>query len=154
MKVIIIDYGMGNIKSIIGALKYLGVTKIKVSNNSRDLKEADKIILPGVGSFSMAMTNIKLLKMDQSLKYEILDKKIRSQINVTAIHGSKDEVVPQSYSKKVLKIFNKAKKKLVIIKNKLAPNNDPKILFKIVFAKNLDPSPIKITLPQVNKVTP
>jgi len=75
MKVIIIDYGMGNIKSIIGALKYLGVTKIKVSNNSRDLKEADKIILPGVGSFSMAMTNIKLLKMDQSLKYEILDKK-------------------------------------------------------------------------------
>ena len=33
------------------------------------------------------------------------------------IHGSKDEVVPQSYSRKVLKIFNKAKKKLVIIKN-------------------------------------
>ena len=33
------------------------------------------------------------------------------------IHGSKDEVVPQSYSKKVLKIFTKAKKKLVIIKN-------------------------------------
>ena len=33
------------------------------------------------------------------------------------IHGSKDEVVPQSYSKKVLKIFNKAKKNLVIIKN-------------------------------------
>ena len=33
------------------------------------------------------------------------------------IHGSKDEVVPQIYSRKVLKIFNKAKKKLVIIKN-------------------------------------
>jgi pimeloyl-ACP methyl ester carboxylesterase len=48
---------------------------------------------------------------------KILNKKIRSQINVTMIHGSKDEVVPQSYSKKVLKIFNKAKKKLVIIKN-------------------------------------
>jgi pimeloyl-ACP methyl ester carboxylesterase len=50
-------------------------------------------------------------------KNKILDKKIRSQINVTTIHGSKDEVVPQSYSKKVLKIFIKAKKKLVIIKN-------------------------------------
>ena len=50
-------------------------------------------------------------------KNKILDKKIRSQINVTTIHGSKDEVVPQSYSKKVLKIFSKAKKKLVIIKN-------------------------------------
>jgi pimeloyl-ACP methyl ester carboxylesterase len=50
-------------------------------------------------------------------KNKILDKKIRSQINVTTIHGSKDEVVPQSYSKKVLKIFSKAKKKLVIIKS-------------------------------------
>ena len=38
-------------------------------------------------------------------------KKFNSKINVTMIHGSKDEVVPQSYSKKVLKIFNKAKKK-------------------------------------------
>ena len=47
----------------------------------------------------------------------ILNKKIKSNINVTMIHGSKDEVVPQSYSKKVLKIFSKAKKKLVIIKN-------------------------------------
>ena len=50
-------------------------------------------------------------------KNKILDKKIRSQIIVTAIHGSKDEVVPQSYSKKILKIFSKAKKKLVIVKN-------------------------------------
>ena len=50
-------------------------------------------------------------------KNKILNKKIISQINVTTIHGSKDEVVPQSYSKKVLKIFSKEKKKLVIIKN-------------------------------------
>ena len=50
-------------------------------------------------------------------KNKILNKKISSQINVTMIHGEKDEVVPKSYSKKVLKIFNKAKKKLVIIKN-------------------------------------
>jgi fermentation-respiration switch protein FrsA (DUF1100 family) len=33
------------------------------------------------------------------------------------VHGSKDKTVPISYSKKVLKIFKKAKKKLVIIKN-------------------------------------
>jgi len=50
-------------------------------------------------------------------KNKILDKKIKSQINVTMIHGGKDDVVPLSYSKKVLKIFSKAKKKLVIIKN-------------------------------------
>ena len=33
------------------------------------------------------------------------------------IHGSKDESVPLIYSKKILKIFNKAKRKLIIIKN-------------------------------------
>ena len=50
-------------------------------------------------------------------KNKILNKKINSRISVTMIHGSKDEVVPQNYSKKVLKIFYKAKKKLVIIQN-------------------------------------
>ena len=50
-------------------------------------------------------------------KNKILHKKINSRINVTMIHGSRDEVVPQNYSIKVLKIFNKAKKKLIIIKN-------------------------------------
>jgi len=50
-------------------------------------------------------------------KNKILNKKISLQIDVTMIHGSKDEVVPQSYSRKVLKIFNNAKKKLIIVKN-------------------------------------
>jgi pimeloyl-ACP methyl ester carboxylesterase len=50
-------------------------------------------------------------------KNKMLNKKILSRIDITMIHGSKDEVVPQSYSKKVLKIFSKANKKLVIIKN-------------------------------------
>ena len=50
-------------------------------------------------------------------KNKILHKKINSKINVTMIHGSKDELVPKIYSKKILQIFNKAKKKLVIIKN-------------------------------------
>jgi fermentation-respiration switch protein FrsA (DUF1100 family) len=48
---------------------------------------------------------------------KILHKKINSKINVTMIHGSKDEVVPKIYSKKVLKVFSKAKKKLMIVKN-------------------------------------
>ncbi|MDA7837331.1 alpha/beta hydrolase [Candidatus Pelagibacter sp.] len=50
-------------------------------------------------------------------KNKILNKKIKSNINVTMIHGSKDEVVPTNYSRKVLKLFTKANKKLVIIKN-------------------------------------
>ena len=50
-------------------------------------------------------------------KNKILNKKIKNKIYVTMIHGKKDEVVPVSYSKKVLKVFKNAKKKLVIIKN-------------------------------------
>ena len=50
-------------------------------------------------------------------KNKILNKKIKSSISVTMIHGSNDEVVPPSYSRKVLKIFSKAKKRLVIIRN-------------------------------------
>ena len=50
-------------------------------------------------------------------KNKILNKKIKSSIKVTMIHGSKDEVVPTSYSGKVLRLFTKANKKLVIIKN-------------------------------------
>jgi esterase/lipase len=50
-------------------------------------------------------------------KNKILNKKIISNIDITMIHGDKDEVVPTGYSKKVLKIFSRAKKKLVIIKN-------------------------------------
>ena len=50
-------------------------------------------------------------------KNKVLNKEIKSKIHVTMIHGQKDEAVPVSYSRKVLKIFKNAKKKLVIIKN-------------------------------------
>ena len=66
------------------------------------------------GSYEYPITH-QLIK--DGRKNRILDKEIKSQINVTTIHGGKDDIVPQSYSKKVLKIFSAAKKKLVIIKN-------------------------------------
>ncbi|MDC1447723.1 imidazole glycerol phosphate synthase subunit HisH [Candidatus Thioglobus sp.] len=75
MNVVIIDYGMGNIKSIIGALKYLGINKVKVSSNPSDITDSDKIILPGVGAFPLAIKNIKRLHLDEYLQNEILEKK-------------------------------------------------------------------------------
>ena len=50
-------------------------------------------------------------------KNKILSKKLRSKIKVTMVHGGKDEVVPVSFSRKVLAVFPNAKKKLVEIKN-------------------------------------
>ena len=50
-------------------------------------------------------------------KNKVLSKKINLKISLTMFHGQKDEVVPTSFSKKIIKLFTKAKKKLVIIKN-------------------------------------
>ena len=49
-------------------------------------------------------------------KNRVLNKKINSKINVTMVHGEYDEAVPVSFSRKVLKIFPKAKKKMIIVK--------------------------------------
>ena len=66
------------------------------------------------GNYEYPIT-LQLIK--DGRKNKVLNKKISSKINVTMVHGQKDEVVPVSYSKKVLKIFQKAKKKLVIVKD-------------------------------------
>ena len=50
-------------------------------------------------------------------KNKILNKKIYHNLNVTMVHGNKDKSVPVNYSRKVLKIFKNAEKKLVIINN-------------------------------------
>jgi len=82
-------------------------------------KMKDEIIKKGIynlkhGNYEYPIT-YQLIK--DGRKNKILNKKIVSNINITMIHGSKDEVVPPSYSRKVLKIFSKAKKRLVIVKN-------------------------------------
>jgi glutamine amidotransferase len=66
-KVVIIDYGMGNIGSIDNMLKYLGIKAI-ISSNANIISNADKIILPGVGHFDRAMININNLGLMDVLK--------------------------------------------------------------------------------------
>ena len=65
-------------------------------------------------------------------KNRVLSKKINSRIEITMIHGQKDEVVPVSFSRKVLAIFTKAKKKLMVIKNGDHSLSDKKSLNQIV----------------------
>ena len=60
---------------------------------------------------------ISLQLIKDGRKNKVLNKNIDTKISVTMVHGQKDEVVPVFYSRKVLKIFQKAKKKLVIIKD-------------------------------------
>ena len=66
------------------------------------------------GNYEYPIT-LQLIK--DGKKNKVLNKKFNSKIKVTMVHGEKDEVVPVSYSRKILKLFPKAKKKLNIIKN-------------------------------------
>ena len=50
-------------------------------------------------------------------KNKVLNKSFDQKIKITMIHGQKDTVVPKIYSRKILKIFKKAYKKLIIVKN-------------------------------------
>ncbi len=85
------------------------------------------------GSYEYPIT-LQLIK--DGKKNSVLNKKINSKINITMIHGQNDEVVPVIFSRYVLKIFNKAKKKIIIIKNGDHSLSDQKPLKKIV--KELD----------------
>lgn len=65
-KVSVIDYGMGNIWSVISALKYLGVETEFVSSPEK-IEESKFLILPGVGSFSKGMRELKSRGIDQAI---------------------------------------------------------------------------------------
>ena len=59
MKLIcIVDYGLGNLQSISNAINKVGF-QYKITSDVELLKNSDGIILPGVGSFGVAMQNIK-----------------------------------------------------------------------------------------------
>ena len=75
MKIVIVDYGMGNIKSIVSTLKYLGVEDVVLSSDYEILNSADKIILPGVGSFGKAIAQIKQKNIDKYLNEIVLENK-------------------------------------------------------------------------------
>ena len=72
MRIVIVDYGMGNIKSIFSTLKYLGVGEVLLSDDYETLYRADKIILPGVGSFGKAITEIRMRNIDKYLDEIVL----------------------------------------------------------------------------------
>ena len=75
MRIAIVDYGMGNIKSLTSSLKYLGVDEITLTNNFQELRSADKLILPGVGSFAKAMSKIIENKLNDKLNKIVIQEK-------------------------------------------------------------------------------
>ena len=64
VRIAILDYGMGNLRSVEKALEHVGVTA-KISNDAEEVRAADGVILPGVGAFPRAMERVRDLHLDE-----------------------------------------------------------------------------------------
>lgn len=73
--VTIVDYGMGNLGSIFNMFKKIGVPS-KITSDKNEIEKAEKILLPGVGSFDAAMNKINELDFKELLNYKALEEKI------------------------------------------------------------------------------
>ncbi len=72
----IIDYGMGNLASIKNMLKRVGVRDAVVSSDKKVIEQADKIILPGVGSFDNGMSHLEKYDLIHLLNRKALVEKV------------------------------------------------------------------------------
>ncbi len=70
----ILDYGAGNLKSVQKACVHLGY-EAKITRDYDEIINADKVILPGVGSFEFAMNELKKYKLDKAIR-DVVDKDI------------------------------------------------------------------------------
>jgi len=66
-RVVVVDYGMGNLKSVHNALAHLGAEGVTVSS-PEDILSAERLILPGVGAFGAAMNELCLRGLDSAIR--------------------------------------------------------------------------------------
>lgn len=69
----VVDYGMGNLRSIAKACEHVG-GDVVVSAAADDLRAADRIVLPGVGAFGEAITNLRATGLVDTLEEEVLGR--------------------------------------------------------------------------------
>jgi glutamine amidotransferase len=65
-RICILDYGMGNLRSVEKALEHVGVTAT-IGSDAGAVRDADGVILPGVGAFPRAMERVRELRLDELL---------------------------------------------------------------------------------------
>jgi len=69
--VVVVDYELGNVRSVINALEYLRVP-VRLSRDPREIAAADRLVLPGVGSFNAGMDKLQRLNLQRLLDDEML----------------------------------------------------------------------------------
>jgi imidazole glycerol-phosphate synthase subunit HisH len=68
--VVIVDYGMGNVRSVIKAFEAIGAEAM-ISNQAEEIRQADRLVLPGVGAFAEGMNHLKRLNLIELLTEEV-----------------------------------------------------------------------------------
>ena len=101
--------GIGSAPEFLKGLMWNKFTK----KMEKEIKK-NKIINLKHGDYEYPIS-LQLIKDGE--KNKVFNKKIYNKLKVTMVHGNKDKSVPINYSRRVLKIFKNAKKKLIIIKN-------------------------------------
>jgi glutamine amidotransferase len=69
----VIDYGVGNLRSVTKALEAVGA-EVRVSGKPEDLRGAERIVLPGVGAFASGMANLEARGLVDALAEEVREK--------------------------------------------------------------------------------
>lgn len=72
--IVIIDYGIGNLGSLLNMLKKLNIKSI-ISSDANEIGSADKLILPGVGSFDHGIHNLKKYELLHILNKRVIEEK-------------------------------------------------------------------------------
>ena len=72
-KLAVIDYGTGNLCSVVKAFEYLGA-KVNLATKAEDMKDVDAVIFPGQGSFDQCMSSI------ENHAQSVIETKINSRL--------------------------------------------------------------------------
>lgn len=73
--IVVIDYGMGNLRSVHTKVRRMGVDCV-VSSERSDIEKAEKLILPGVGAFSRGMENLRSRNLVSALNSRVLESEV------------------------------------------------------------------------------
>ncbi|MDB2462180.1 gamma-glutamyl-gamma-aminobutyrate hydrolase family protein, partial [Alphaproteobacteria bacterium] len=74
-KIVVVDFGIGNLFSVESALKKCGVQSVSISSDAIDIANADRLILPGVGSFRNGVKSLKRHGLNAAIKSHSIEGK-------------------------------------------------------------------------------
>jgi len=74
--VAVIDYGMGNLHSVASALEHVGAERVLVTHDAEKIREADRVVFPGVGAIRDCMAEIRRLKCDELLAQALTEQHV------------------------------------------------------------------------------